>query len=380
MMVYLDNAATSHPKPKEVQYAAAKAMILCGNPGRSSHRLAITGAQVLAECRLRLAKLFNIEDETRFIFCLNCTDALNIAIKGMMQAGGHVVTTALEHNSVLRPLSTMQVKNKIAYTVVLPGAGGVVGPEDIEWALRPDTRLVVLTHASNVTGAIQPVGEIVKMCRQKKIYTLIDAAQTAGKIKIDLNDLQADLVAFPGHKGLLGPMGSGVLYVKKDCPIATFREGGTGSASMCLYQPFEMPDYLESGTPALSAISGLAAGVWLINKNFEEYRQQAMLATEYLFDGLSGIEEVVLHSRRENNAGVITFTIRDVPSYAAANALDEFHICCRAGYHCAPLCHKYLGTQNEGAIRFSTGPFNTLSDVRTAVDAVKKIIYLNRTH
>ncbi len=373
-MIYLDNAATSYPKPPVVIKAAVSAMMKCGNPGRSGHPAALTGGKVMFTCRERLCQLFHTDDETRYTFCLNCTDALNMGIKGILKPGAHVVTTALEHNSVLRPLTALQSQGYITYSVVLPGPDGTISPADIENSFKSNTQLVAITHASNATGTIQPIKEIIDISHANGVRVLVDGAQAAGKFPINLPELGADLYAFPGHKGLLGPMGSGVLYTAPNCEVASYRQGGTGSASMCLYQPNDLPDRLESGTPAVSAISGLAAGIYIVEKNLNTFWRHCKHLTTLLYDQLSVIPEVKLYSPRDNNAGVILFSIKDIPSYIFGDRLTSAGIACRIGFHCAPLCHRHLGTYNDGAIRFSIGPYNTDKEILETTRIVKRII------
>lgn len=373
-MIYLDNAATSYPKPPIVIEAMTRATQKCGNPGRSGHSLSILGGTTMIECRNRLCQLLNTDDETRYVFTLNCTDALNMAIKGMLVHGGHVVTTALEHNSVLRPLNIMQQENSITYSVVLPSDDGFVHASDIIASVNDATRLVIINHASNVTGAIQPIKRIIDVCHLKNIPVLIDGAQSIGKMKIDLTSLGADLFAFPGHKGLLGPMGCGVLYVSPNVKLTSYRAGGTGSESLFLSQPGDYPDHLEAGTPPLSAIAGLAAGIYIVKNNIDEIKEHNEYITSFLYDTLMEFKDIEMYSKRDYNAGVISFNIGDIPSYMLADELSNDDIACRAGYHCAPLCHKYLGTIDRGALRFSPGISTTKEDILKTCNALKKIV------
>lgn len=372
-MIYFDNAATSYPKPDTVKYASYRALCLCANPGRSGHALALTGANVMLEARSRLCKLLNCDEEIRFAFTLNCTDSLNMAIKGMLHKGDHVVTTALEHNSVLRPLQSLASNGSITYSVVLPNNDGIVTADNIEKSITPATKLVIVTHASNVTGDVQPVKDIVAIAHQNNAYALIDGAQAVGKIPVDLKDIDADLYAFPGHKGLLGTMGSGVLYTKKGTPICCTRQGGTGSSSMCLHQPTEMPERLESGTPAIDSIAALAAGVYLCNKHLETYSSHTRRLTTMLKKSLMSIPNISIYTHN-TATGVVSFNISDIPSYVVSEYLGENQIACRAGYHCAPLAHRYLNTVSQGAVRFSLGPFNTSKEVDFSMNIIKSFV------
>lgn len=375
-MIYLDNAATSLPKPKIVARAVTAALERFGNPGRSGHQASLEAGRAIYECRVELSALFNVQDPFRFVFCCNCTDALNEAIKGMLPDGGHVVTTALEHNSVLRPLHSLKERQLIDLTIVYPGADGYVAPEDISREINARTKLVVVTHASNVTGAVQPVGEIAALCYRRGVPLLVDGAQSAGCIPIDLSITGFDLFAFPGHKGLLGPQGSGALYIRESCAPLPLREGGTGSSSMLLTQPLDMPDRYESGTAATPAIAGLLAGTNYVRENLNGIIGTEKKLTSELWDGLKGIEGVSLYGPDPGKprVGVIAFNITDLDPSAVADKLSgDFGIACRAGLHCAPLAHQSLGTAGRGALRFSVGPFNTPDEIRSAVKAVYKI-------
>jgi len=372
-MIYFDNAATSFPKPDIVKCASLRAMCLCANPGRSGHDLSLTGAEVILKARTRLCNLLNCDDPTCFVFTLNCTDSLNMGIKGILNKGDHVVTTALEHNSVLRPLQTLANKDFINYSVVLPREDGIIDPDDITRSITYSTKLVIVTHASNVLGAVQPVKEIVNAVHEKNAYCMIDGAQTVGKIKVDLKDINADLYAFPGHKGLLGTMGCGVLYVKNSVPLACTRQGGTGSSSMCLHQPNEMPEKLESGTPAVSSIAALAAGTYICMNNINEFSRHTRILTNSLMQSIKKLPYTKVYS--SNGAtGVIAFNIGDIPSYIVSDYLSQNDIACRAGYHCAPLCHRFLGTKDQGAVRLSLGPFNTKKETDIVLETIRDFI------
>jgi cysteine desulfurase / selenocysteine lyase len=375
-MIYLDCAATSMPKPRIVAKAVATAIERFGNPGRSGHAASLEAGRAIYECREELCGLFNGKDPLRFVFCSNCTDALNQAIKGMLPEGGHVVTTALEHNSVLRPLHTLKERQMISLSIVYPKADGYVLPDDIMREINPRTRLVVVNHASNVTGAVQPVKEIAALCYRRGVPLLVDGAQSAGCLPIDLSQVGMDLFAFPGHKGLLGPQGSGALYIRESCAPLPLREGGTGSMSLLLTQPMDMPDRYESGTPATPAIAGLLAGTHYVRENLNGIIAAEARLTNELWEGLKGIEGVALYGPPPSKprVGVIAFNIGDQDASSVADKLsEEYGIACRAGLHCAPLAHRFLGTENRGALRFSLGPFNTSEEIRAAIKAVYQI-------
>ncbi len=375
-MIYLDNAATSMPKPKAVTRAVVSAIERCGNPGRSGHQASLDAGRAIFDCRVSLAKLFQAEDPMRFVFCMSCTDALNQAIKGMLPEGGHVVTTALEHNSVLRPLHTMKEKQFISLSIVSPHEDGFIEPADITREINTDTKLVVVSQASNVTGAVQPVEAIADVCYHKAVPLLVDGAQSAGCIPVCLSTPGIDLYAFPGHKGLLGPQGAGGLYIGESSAPIPLREGGTGSSSMLLTQPLDMPDRYESGTAPTPAIAGMHAGAEFVIKNLNQILAVEKKRTEDLWEGLSGINGVALYGPAPDKprVGVITCNIGSLdPPVATDRLYAEYGIACRAGLHCAPLAHRFLGTDKRGAIRFSVGPFTTQEDVRAAIKAVRSI-------
>lgn len=375
-MIYLDNAATSMPKPRIVLKAVEMAIERFGNPGRSGHQASLDAGRAIYECRVELSKLLNVGDPFRFVFCSSCTDALNQAIKGMLPDGGHVVTTALEHNSVLRPLHALKERQLATLSIVYPRSGGYIAPEDIAGEIKPSTKLVVVDHASNLTGAVQPVEAVAEICYRRGVPLLVDGAQSAGCLPVNLNIPGVDLFAFPGHKGLLGPQGSGALYIRESCAPLPLREGGTGSSSMLLTQPLDMPDRYESGTAPTPAIAGMLAGTYYVRQNFNDILSLEKRLTAELWEGLKGIEGVTLYGPEPGmpRVGVVTFNIGELDASAVADRLSsEYGIACRAGLHCAPLAHRFLGTDKRGTIRFSIGPFNTPEDIRTAVKAIYKI-------
>ncbi len=375
-MIYLDNAATSLPKPRPVSQAMGEACMRCGNPGRSGHAASLEGGQILYGCRQELAGLLGVADPFCFVYCSNCTDALNQAIKGSLNPGDHVVTTALEHNSVLRPLYTLKERRQISLTVIYPRADGYLQPDDIAKAITDRTRLVVVTHASNVTGAVQPVQAIAAVCARYSVPLLVDGAQTIGSMPVNIEAIGADMVAFPGHKGLLGPQGTGALYIHPRCTPQPLREGGTGSSSLALTQPLDLPDRYESGTAATPAIAGLWAGARHVRRNLDAIARTEDRLTERLWEGLSAVNGVTLYGPPPGKprVGVVTFNLANKSATDVADRLSEkYNIACRAGLHCAPLAHRFLGTQETGAVRFGIGPFNTSKEIDTAVRAIREL-------
>src|SRR6476620_11187219 len=284
-MIYLDNAATSFPKPESVYRALDQfARTSLANPGRAGHKMALAAEHALDDCRHRLNGFLNGRAPERFIFTLNCTDALNMAFKGVLQAGDHVITTDLEHNSVSRPLRAMELAGHITLTRVHADVGGTVNPDEIRAAITPKTRIIAVTHASNVVGTIQPVAEIGRVAREREVLFLVDAAQTAGVVPIDIQELHIDLLAFPGHKGLMGPTGTGALYVSSRARVNVWREGGTGGDSSSETQPKEYPYFLEGGTPNVLGVAGLSAGIqWVEAEGLSKIHEHEVGLTERLW-------------------------------------------------------------------------------------------------
>lgn len=373
--IYFDNAATTWPKPETVYRAVEEFMLNIGaNPGRSGHECSLHAGRILTEAREKLAQLFHAAEPERIIFTLNCTDALNMALKGVLKPGDHVVTSALEHNSILRPLEGLRERGVITYTVVPASPVGELDPADFARAVRPDTRLIAVTHASNVIGSITPLAEVGAVARQAGTLFLVDAAQTAGVLPIDVQALGIDLLAFAGHKGLLGPMGTGGLYVRPSLELASWREGGTGSRSELTTQPDFYPDHLEAGTPNTPGIAGLNAGLDFILKTGLEAiqeKEQALLAR--LHGGLAAIPGVKLYGSPDltRRVAVLSFTVEGCDNAEVATRLDrQYGIMSRPGLQCAPLAHQALGTFPEGTVRLSLGYFNTEEEVDQAVHAI----------
>lgn len=378
-MIYLDNAATSFPKPESVLRAAYGAMSKLGaNPGRSGHRLSLAAGRVVANCREALANLMGVDAPERVVFCFNCTDALNTAIFGMLSPGDHVIATALDHNASLRPLTGLEDRGVISLDILEPDETGVVSAAQIQETIKPETRLVALAHASNVTGAIQPAAEIGAVCREAGVPFLLDAAQTMGVLDIKPSELSADMVAFPGHKGLFGPGGTGGLWIGEGIELSPLREGGTGSRSESLRQPTEMPDRFESGTLNLPGIAGLLAGARFVGENREAIEAHEKALAARLREGLRNIDGVTVYAPSAPTVGVVSFNLSGMRSGEAAEQLDARRIAVRAGLHCAPAIHRVLGTMETGAVRASVGYFNDARDVDALLLSVLDILRLRR--
>ncbi len=371
-MIYLDNAATSFPKPPEVAKAAAGVIEkIGGNPGRAGHRGAISGGRIMEKCRELAASLLGAAAPEQVIFCLNCTDALNTAIRGTLHRGDEVLVSHAEHNAVMRPLMGYHDSGQITVRILPPEENGLLSPDTVRAAVGPKTALMVLCHASNVTGIIQPAQEIISACHSLGVPVLLDAAQTAGTE--DIAPLDADMIAVPGHKGLLGPMGTGLLALRGDVLPRPFREGGTGSASESLRQPELLPDRLESGTANLPGIAGLTQGLKFVLGHRAAIREYEGALHKRLREGLENIPGVVTYCGPEGtpHAGLVSFNVGALDSGQVADALNSAGIAVRGGLHCAPSIHAWLGT--SGAVRASLGPFNTERDVDALLSAVTRI-------
>lgn len=376
-MIYFDNAATTFPKPESVYKSVMRAMKVYGaNPGRGSHAMAIEGAKVIYETRELLAGLFNLDDPMKVIFTFNATESLNIAIKGILKAGDHVVTTEMEHNSVLRPIKEME-KYGVENTIVECGPDGTISLNDLEKAIRNNTKLLVTTHVSNLTGTIFPVEEIGKISRKHGLLYLLDASQSAGLLNIDLKKFNIDFLAAPGHKGLLGPQGTGILLINNDIDLKQLKEGGTGSQSSSFEQPNFYPDKLEAGTHNLPGIAGLNAGIkYILNRGLESIYSHEKNLLDIFIKELRKNPKIQIYGPEslDHRASLLSLNLEGVDSSEAANILDtEYKIAVRPGLHCAPLAHRAIGTEKIGAVRFSLGPFNKKAEVMAAVKALNEI-------
>jgi len=380
-MIYFDNAATSYPKPPEVFEFMSKFMNeMGGNPGRSGHRMATGAEAMIGEARLALSKFFGVKQPERCVFTLNCTDALNMGIKGIVKRGDHVITTALEHNSISRPLQQMADDGFITLTRIVPAEPGCWHVEEIINAVTNKTRLVALTHCANATGVINDVAGLGNSLREvsDNVTYLVDAAQSAGVVPLDMEAAQIDLLAFPGHKGLFAPTGTGALLIGprvKD--IGLWREGGTGGDSTSPHQPSELPYRLEGGTPNTMGIAGMLAGVRFLNKlGLGKVLEHERAIMKVLIDGLSSDARFKIYGTTElkRKVGALSITIKDRDNAETAGILDQaFNVAVRPGLHCAPYAHKQLGTFPTGTLRLSPGYFNTVDEADGVVKALHEI-------
>jgi cysteine desulfurase family protein len=376
--LYLDNAATTWPKPEQVYEAVSDAMRnRGGNPGRSGHKMSLMSEKSLSQARFSLSKLFGVKDPKRIVFACNATDALNLAIGGVLAPGDHAVISSMEHNSVTRPLAH-RARQGVEYTLVRMDPVAGVNPNDIEKALRENTKLVAMTHASNVTGTINPIEALGALCRNRGVLFLVDGSQSAGSLPIDVDAMKIDLLAFPGHKGLLGPTGTGGLYIAEGVPVIPSRQGGTGVFSELPTQPEELPYRYESGTQNVHGLAGLDAGVrFILDETVGAIHAHERRLTDMLIDGLRNIPGVTIYGppSGEERAAIVSFNIQGVNCAEAAMILDaSFGLMLRAGLHCAPDAHRTLGTFDQGGtIRVSPGFFNTEADIARCVEGVFEI-------
>ena len=377
-MIYLDNAATSWPKPESVYRELDEfARKFAGNPGRSGHRFAVESEDRVQGCRDGIARLLNAESPDRVILTLNATDGLNIALKGFLRPGDHAITSSIEHNSINRPLTSMAAAGKIEFDKAAPDPDGTVPAAAVEKLVRKNTRIIALTHASNVLGTVAPLEDYVKLARARGIALLLDASQSIGVVPLDVRGLGVDMVAFPGHKNLFGPMGTGALYVREGIDLNAFREGGTGSKAEQEIHPEEMPFRLEGGTPNAHGYAGLRAGVeFVLKEGLEKIRRHEQDLAVRFARAVADHPRVVVYCAETPGIrlGPVSINVRGVDPAEVGTLMDrEFGIACRPGIHCAPGTHRWLGTLPHGTVRFSFGYFNTGEDVDAAVRAVHEV-------
>lgn len=375
-MIYLDNAATSFPKPPSVIRAMTEALTEYGaNPGRGGHQLALKAGRTVEKCRELAAEFFGAPSPERVIFTRNCTESLNLAIMGMLHKGDEVICSHGEHNAVMRPLERFVSRGDITVKLLRPDGQGLLSPDTLRRAITSRTSLVICCHASNVTGVIQPVAELGAVCRERGVPLLVDAAQTAGVLDVSLSRLNADMIAAPGHKGLMGPHGTGLLILREDMNPEPLILGGTGSASESVRQPELLPDRYESGTLNLPGIAGLAAGLEFVSRQREDIHRYETGLNDRLrrqLDQIPGL--TLLGSARIPRVGITAIVPAGGDSAALADALDATGVAVRGGLHCAPAMHSYLGTMKSGAVRFSPGPFNTERDIDDAAALVARLM------
>ncbi len=376
MLCYLDNAATSFPKPETVYAAVLDSLQSIGNPGRGGHFLSLKADRVLFDARERVSRFFNVPQSKNVVFSKNATESVNLALKGLLQPGDHVVASGVEHNAVMRPLESLK-KRGITYTNVACSPQGFLDPADLAKAIRPNTRLVALTHAFNVTGTILPIREIGQITRDRNITFLVDAAQTAGVLEIHMERDGIDLLACTGHKGLLGPQGIGFLCIGEGIHLEPLIEGGTGSRSDSISQPHCLPDCFESGTQNTPGIAGLSAGIAFIEKEgLQRIREKEKALTQRMLQGLMEMDGVEIFGPcdADKQTAVVSFRIEGMDPGETGDLLEqEFGVITRVGLHCSPLGHKTLGTYPTGTLRASPGFFTKESEIDYFLDSLRDI-------
>jgi cysteine desulfurase family protein len=379
-MIYFDNAATSWPKPPGVAEAMLHFLQEVGaNPGRAAHRRAVEAGRIVYEAREAVCELFNAPDPLRMVWCKSVTEAINLALRGLLRAGDHVVTSSMEHNAVMRPLRALEAGG-IEVTVVQCSPRGALDPADVEDAIQPHTRLVVLNHASNAVGTLLPGAEVGAICREYDVLLLVDAAQTGGVCPIDVQADRIDLLGFTGHKSLGGPMGTGGLILGQrvdESQMEPLIRGGTGSRSEQEVQPDFLPDMYESGTPNAVGLAGLEVGVrWVLKQGVDAIRAHEVVLTHRLIAGLRGIPGVIVYGTldAELQTATVSFNISGMECSEVGLRLDDEHgILCRVGLHCTPAAHRTIGTFPDGTVRFGLSAFTTMEEVETALAAVEEL-------
>jgi len=381
--IYFDNAATSWPKPEMMIKAMAEFNANVGaNPGRSGHRLSVEASRIIFNAREIVASLLGAEDPHTVIFTRNATEGINTIVRGLLRPGDHVITSSMEHNSVMRPLRALEAEG-IELSVVQCSGKGYISPDDIIATIRKNTRMIIITHASNVTGTIMPIAEIAEMARNRDVLVCVDAAQSAGNLPINVLKDNIDFLAFTGHKSLNGPQGTGGFYIRKglETLVTPLERGGTGSRSEFEEHPDFMPDRFESGTPNTIGIAGLGAGAAYVTAvGIDTIRKHEIAVTELFLDGISSIKGVKVYGdiNPQRRTALVSFTIEGLSPSEISFELDErFNIMSRPGLHCAPSAHRTIGTFPDGTVRFSFGMFTTKEEIRTAINAIET---LSREH
>jgi len=377
-IIYLDNAATTFPKPREVLDQMCDGFRRFGvNPGRSGYDLCVVAGDLVLETRKELTRFFHGTDPLRLVFAQNATEALNIALLGILARGDHAISTALEHNSVIRPLNHLRRDHGVEVDFVSVDAEYRLDPADIVKRFRKNTKVVAVNHGSNVIGTIQPIAEIGRLCRERGILLVVDAAQTAGMIPIDVEDMSVDVLAFTGHKSLLGPTGTGGLYVREGVEVRTTRFGGTGVHSANPYHLEDYPHRLEAGTGNVLGITGLHfAQAYIAKRGMADIYRHEMALFARLQAGLQALDGVTLHgpTRLDDRLPVLSFTIAGLDPADIGTMLDvDYNIAARTGLQCAPLVHQEMGTGQRGTVRLSVGPMNVEGDIEKAIQAVAEI-------
>ena len=376
-MIYLDNAATTIHKPEGVAQAMVQALSSLGNSGRGAHEATLDASRIIYGTREKLARLFGIKDPMRIAFTCNATESLNIAINGLFEKGDHVITTMCEHNSVLRPLYRLE-ENGVELSILPADSKGVPVYGELERLIQKNTRAIVITHASNLSGNVTDLGRVSAIAQKYKLLLVVDASQSAGCIPIDVEKMGIDVLCFTGHKGLMGPQGTGGIYVRKGLEIRPLKVGGSGVHSYDREHPKEMPTALEAGTLNGTGIAGLFISLdFILDTGVEAIHKKEMKLAKRFFDGIKDLPEVTVYGDWQNSerTAIVSVNLGTEESGQVSDWLwEDYGIAVRAGAHCAPLMHKALGTEKQGAVRFSFSYFNTEEEVDAAIQALKEIL------
>ena len=376
-MIYLDNAATTIHKPEGVAQAMVQALSSLGNSGRGAHEATLDASRIIYGTREKLARLFGIKDPMRIAFTCNATESLNIAINGLFEKGDHVITTMCEHNSVLRPLYRLE-KNGVELSILPADSKGVPMYGELERLIQQNTRAIVITHASNLSGNVTDLGRVSAIAQKYKLLLVVDASQSAGCIPIDVEKMGIDVLCFTGHKGLMGPQGTGGIYVREGLEIRPLKVGGSGVHSYDREHPKEMPTALEAGTLNGTGIAGLFSSLdFILDTGVEAIHKKEMKLAKRFFDGIKDLPEVTVYGDWQNSerTAIVSVNLGTEESGQVSDWLwEDYGIAVRAGAHCAPLMHKALGTEKQGAVRFSFSYFNTEEEVDAAIQALKEIL------
>ena len=371
-MIYLDNAATTLFKPEQV-YACSDKIIrnYSANAGRGGHSASLQASEIIYSARNTIADFLNIKKCENVIFTFGCTDSLNLVINGLFESGDHVLTTVYEHNSVLRPLENLKQKG-VDYTIMQPNEIGLIDEKILEENVRKNTKAIIVNYVSNVTGIKQNMHLIARFKKKHNLLLIVDGAQAVGTQDLDFD---YDYICCAGHKGLYGPQGIGILGINNAIIPKPLRFGGTGTMTFNLIQPYDLPEYLESGTLSVQNIATLEAGVKFVKENQAQILKHEINLAKALIEQLKLIDGVKIYSPNDIKSGVVAFNILDIDSTIITEILDKkYNVCCRGGFHCAPLAHKYLKTENQGAVRVSVSIFNTIEEIDFLVNAIKEII------
>lgn len=375
-MIYMDNAATTMQKPKVVGEAVAEALCSLGNAGRGAHAASLGASRIIFDTRQKLAAFFHAENPKQIVFTGNSTESLNIAIKGVLSSGDHAVTTMLEHNSVLRPLYEMRGRG-VELTIVKSNPQGTLNYDDIDKAVKENTKAIICTHGSNLTGNLVDIKRVGGIAKKHGVLFIVDASQTAGVFPIDVQEMNIDILCFTGHKGLLGPQGTGGMYVREGLEVRPLKSGGSGVQTYSTTHPKEMPTALEAGTLNGHGIAGLHASVgYLMDTGIDKIRAREQELAQRFYEGVKDIPGVKVYGdfTTKERCPIVTINIRDYDSSEVSDELlMTYDISTRPGAHCAPLMHEALGTVEQGAVRFSFSHYNTEEEIDTAIQAVKEL-------